>query len=580
MALPDEPCEIQPRSVWTEQEKWVWRKVSKGKIADLNKRDCDNQLDPKSLEGWSGTRVLRPAFLETVVLHEPYRSALPHHGVRIIGAWFKQPIELPNAALTHELWLDCCRFEEKVDLNFLRSSENISLEGSTFLKDVSLIGARIDRRLILDDCNFESRIDMDSLRVGDSLFMSTVKKKAEFAEVWLGGAHVGGTLEMDGSKFRGNLNMDKLQVKSGLFMRRGAQFDKEVVLRGAKIGSDLSMTDSTFAGNLTIDDLQVEGNLLMKKGCETARFAGVSLVNARIEGQIDMSRAVITKNLNTDRLRVGQHFIMWDAEVNTERTPTLIFAEIYGNLDLSGCKLRSLDLSGTKIHRELRLGSNEYSCAQWDPDATLILRNTEAGALQDREEEGAWPGKLELEGFTFNRLGGFDAGATDVASRCAGWFIRWLGKQREYSPQPYEQLARVLRKAGHKDKADEVLYAAMERERGIARWKRWLWLTTLNVFIGYGYGYRFPTHPLCCVAILTALGAFLTVVVSNEGPTNWMPYSISYSLDMLLPMIELRGYHYDIDLSSCIRYYFYFHKIMGWVIVSFIIAGLSGLTKK
>jgi hypothetical protein len=48
---------------------------------------------------------------------------------------------------------------------------------------------------------------------------------------------------------------------------------------------------------------------------------------------------------------------------------------------------------------------------------------------------------------------------------------------------------------------------------------------------------------------------------------------------MLLPIIQLRKMHYDIDLSGWARYYFYFHKIMGYVLGSFLIVGVSGLVK-
>jgi hypothetical protein len=46
-----------------------------------------------------------------------------------------------------------------------------------------------------------------------------------------------------------------------------------------------------------------------------------------------------------------------------------------------------------------------------------------------------------------------------------------------------------------------------------------------------------------------------------------------------LPIIKLRDAHYKIDLVGLPRYYFYGHKVAGYVLASFLIAGLSGLTK-
>ncbi|TCF96875.1 hypothetical protein BZM26_34910 [Paraburkholderia strydomiana] len=58
-----------------------------------------------------------------------------------------------------------------------------------------------------------------------------------------------------------------------------------------------------------------------------------------------------------------------------------------------------------------------------------------------------------------------------------------------------------------------------------------------------------------------------------------MPHGYAYSFDMLLPLIKLRDKHYDIDIESSARYYFYFHKLAGWALGSFIVAALAGLTK-
>ena len=58
-----------------------------------------------------------------------------------------------------------------------------------------------------------------------------------------------------------------------------------------------------------------------------------------------------------------------------------------------------------------------------------------------------------------------------------------------------------------------------------------------------------------------------------------MEIGFFYSLDLLLPVIKLRERHYDVDLTGRTRYYFYFHQMMGYLLVSFLIAGLSGLTK-
>jgi hypothetical protein len=48
---------------------------------------------------------------------------------------------------------------------------------------------------------------------------------------------------------------------------------------------------------------------------------------------------------------------------------------------------------------------------------------------------------------------------------------------------------------------------------------------------------------------------------------------------MLLPIIRLREKNYDIDIDGPPQFYSYFHKIMGYILASFLIAGLAGLAK-
>jgi hypothetical protein len=156
----------------------VWTQLCKGEIANFNQRDGrPDRLDPRKPEGWEENRKLRTEeFLEAILLNERYRSLLPPDGVRIIGGWFVDPLDLSNAVLMHQLWLDHSRlecdervvaeFESCVDLSRLRTSHPISFEGS----------------------KFTGPLNMNGLQMGGGLFMHG---DAEFSEVYLGGATIG-----------------------------------------------------------------------------------------------------------------------------------------------------------------------------------------------------------------------------------------------------------------------------------------------------------------------------------------------------------------------------------------------------
>jgi hypothetical protein len=58
-----------------------------------------------------------------------------------------------------------------------------------------------------------------------------------------------------------------------------------------------------------------------------------------------------------------------------------------------------------------------------------------------------------------------------------------------------------------------------------------------------------------------------------------MPYGFVYSFDQFLPLIRLSEKNYEISVANRWRYYFYIHKLAGWILGSFILAGLAGVTK-
>lgn len=575
--LPGEKCKTAHRNNWTEQEKWTWTQVCEGREADLNQREGAAH-DPNKSERWTRTRILRSEFLESILLHKPYQAALSHRGIHIKGAWFIEPLDLSEATLTKPLGLNDCRFDEEVILSHLETPYWISLGGSTFNRTLS----------------------MHRLQVGGSLRLN---KGATFHEVQLSGAIIGDVLDMRGSTFADTLDMNSLYIGTNLLMNDRSRF-QGVTLSGAKIEGEVAMKGSSFGSTLFMTGMQIHGSLFM----EEASFAKVDLRGARIDGQVVMVGSTFSDTLDMGGLHVGDVLNLKRAQVTKDEEIYLTFAKIDSNLDISGSTLPSLNLTGTQVRGEFRLGSNQNSSVKWREGAKLVLRNTEVGSLQDRPE--AWSEELELDGFTYGRLGGMAGdGASDLTRRDVGWFKEWLAKQRPYSPQPYEQLAGVFRKAGQTQKAVAILYESKERERTevASRLSRldWLSLTLLKIFIGYGY--RTISCITLWVLVFTGIGTVMlriskdnlfnsalgnTPAVIPQRLYNYFPRSlascveiyfplIAYSFDRFLPIIRLRESHYTkTELQGWLAYYFYFHQLMGFVLASLLIASITGLTTK
>ena len=210
----DEPCSVPPDPRWTPQEKFVWERVCSGKSADFSAAPgYGGELDPKKPDGWPQNRVLRPAFLETILFKDPYRRALARAGVVIRGARFTEALELDDAELEHPFGLQLSLFEKGVSLRRVKSKFPIGFEGS----------------------KVAGSVDMYELELGGDLGM----QNGGVADVNLRSAHVS-QLDLSDSEVSGPLDMVLLHVDKVLFMG-GSKVSGELNMNGVQVGASLSM---------------------------------------------------------------------------------------------------------------------------------------------------------------------------------------------------------------------------------------------------------------------------------------------------------------------------------------------------
>ncbi len=481
----------------------MWSKACVGEIADFNKEPAyGGDLDPNEPEGWPEIRVLTPRFLETILLHEPFRSAQTRRGVRIVGAWFKRRIDLTGAEIERELWLNRSRLDNGGWLGDARTGV------------LSLRGSVVGGQLILE------RAEIGILVMDEG---------AKFQEVGLPQAKIAGQLSMIGSTFAGTLHMNGATVEGSLFMHGGAEF-QEVNLLGANIGNQLSMSGSTFAGTLDMNSATVEGHLLMR---EDADFQDVDLRWAKIGGQLSMNGSTFAGTIN---------------------------------------------LRGATVVGELQLSTADDESV-WETGSILDLRHAKVGRLAARVGKSS-PGSTRLAGFTYDALGttASQTAESESAEEAADFVEWWLREEEAHSPQAHEQFALVLRQMGFPDRARRTLYEGKNHELWEELRRVHLlqagWLFVLWAMIGYGYR---VWHALLWIAALVAVGWLIARKSGRKVPGNGEPLGFWYSVDRLLPIVELRKRHYEVDLPQRSRVYFYFHTVMGYVLATFLLAGLSGL---
>lgn len=158
-------------------------------------------------------------------------------------------------------------------------------------------------------------------------------------------------------------------------------------------------------------------------------------------------------------------------------------------------------------------------------------------------------------------------------------------------PQPYFQLARQLRSAGYLSEANQIQYDEREAARKeFLRRRRWLpyvGLTMLWAFIGYGIGTRY-FRALWVVLALTIVGTLVLapVTITDNSTQAWL-WRAGASFQEVLPVAKLSPHYtafFEEKTTNSLTFwqntYFAFHRLMGWLLASFVAAGLAGLTQR
>lgn len=628
-------------------------------------------LDPRSPDGWSEKRRIRSDVLRHFITDENRVKETPFSGVRIFGALIDDaPINLEYSRLSRLLWLDRSRLlvpfmarnlrvdgglslEESfvagdVTLQFARIEEALCLaagtfkgnvnvgeanigttlvlsagvfhqnvclngvvvrgaaflrQGAVFKKDLDISYASVGSGLDMQKSYFERSVSMDGIKVGGSAFLGHIVCSGNLSGI---GASVGGALELHASKIKGDIYLNRIKVEGPTFMKNKATFWGDLDLGGSSIGGGLELQSSTFFGSLNLNGVKVAGPLFFNR--EAIFLSYVDMRYATIGASLNMRDSIFYGNVDLTGVEITSRAALSDASFKSNIT--LSGAKIGSTLDLCNSDFRGLvELTAAKIGGEFRLGSSEDLSARWSSSAKLVLRNAQCGAWQDRggSDASSWPPMIDIEGFTYGRLGGLGGSKSEarMLSRPVASYAKLFRRDPAASPHPYEQLAQVFRAAGEPSRANDILYEARERRRAdllvVSRhpnggWLfspllRWLGLSLLKWTIGYGLGLRY-FRALFWVFGISVLGMILLKSFGQQTVVHWWPLFF-ISLDELLPVITLDRAHEAI-LSTASKSmqptpvqqpfwliaYFYIHKIIGWVIGSFLVAGLAGLTQK
>jgi hypothetical protein len=182
--------------------------------------------------------------------------------------------------------------------------------------------------------------------------------------------------------------------------------------------------------------------------------------------------------------------------------------------------------------------------------------------------------------------------------------INWIKSQTSstFSPQPYEQFSFYLNKVGRDDDAKKI---QIEKNRDpLLISQKDFFSRQLHRAFGLilGYGYK-PSNALVLIILFIIAGWIIFWQADNAGiltslHTSNSPKfnSLIYSADNFIPLIDLqmakywnpskdgneliKFRHFNISCGSLIRFYLWAHIVVGWILVTFFVVGLTGLVKK
>jgi len=593
-------------------------------------------------------------------------SALSADGATVGGAVFlnngvhsEGEVRMSRAQVRGDL--DCCEgtFHNRLSLSDAGSgvalnADGISVDGSVFMRRVraegeirlprAKVGADIDcaAAKIVNPFEWGPKGSSAALTVEGSIIGGNIILNNQFHAlgfVTLSGSQIAGQLICDGATFENSpplgavISMPALEVslatiKSGALLRHGFRAEGEVRLQSTRVGTVLDCDGGVFnnphrkdvrasGSALTADGMRVDGRASMGSGFRAN--GEVFIIGSQIEGDLDCGAGEFNnpaisdtsiggRALSAHRVSVGGNVFLREG-FSSNGEVSFSGASIDGNFEGTSAKFQGeLNLESATVKGALMLGSIK------EPEnLKLTLTNASLGALAD--DAAGWPkaGGLFLDGLDYGRFSG--PAPKDCKNR-----LKWLALQEPFLPQPYRQVAKVLKGEGEAAGSVEVLYEMERRVR--ARDVRW-WRTcfvspALRWTVGYGYH---PARAFWWLAGIVLIGFALYSAGYYMGsitPTDQVGYAafkasgqspaqdekfhaLIYSVENSLPFVRLGQVdHWRPDprpqrevwrvpilpfaiwlsFAGLLRWYAWLQILSGWVLGTLFIAGVTGIIRK
>ena len=656
-------------SLLCRSEEQLLEKVTRGEEANYQADDALN--DRANGDNWGEERTLRAELIVWLCTDSEAVEHLTHRGLEIVGAKISGRLNLEFASLDFPLIFRNCHFTEAIILkraklkflnlsgSYVASSEipddtseeksvnssleaiGIQVESDVFLigfkakGKISLLGATIGGNLVCDSGEFDNpkgyALSAQSAEIKGFVFFC--KNFTAKGEVSLFGATIGGNLECDSGEFdnpkKYALLAENAEIKGNVFLHNKFKAKGKVWLFGATIGGSLVCDNGEFDNPkeyaLVAQSAEIQGSVWLRNGFKAKGV--VRLNGATIGGNLECDSGEFD-NLEGDALLAenaeikGSVFLRDDFKAKgnvsfkNATIDDLFILKKIGGLRLNNVQIKfsivllNIDCLAGIFFLRKSLGDSH--------NMSLDLRFATIGTLSD--EKQSWPGKgkLYLDGLVYEKID--NDSPHDGNSRLDWLRLQYNIKNSQqspiFSPQPYEQLAKVLQESGYEEEATKVLIGKQKDRRlyGELNCFSKLWNRFLGITIGHGYRSSLALvyslgFVVLGVRLFTWGDSWQLITPSEDGAfeltSSSTPAKLSedypkfhpffYSLDVFIPIVDLhqqskwlpnanRGKEIPLILFKCktgslLRYYFWAHIILGWILTSLWVAGFTGLVR-
>lgn len=603
--------------------------------APLNKAeqkilDCLSKDIECSLDGSEEETTVRAEFIFKLSAKNQ-SNRLTTKGISIHGAHITGMLDLSDMEIKFPLRLTGCKFDKKLHLNRTRV-QFLSLEQSIFHKGISAELIHCDGDIILDYASASDTINFSrSFVAGIVSFNGAKLLVPEGYALILTAAHIKGTVF-----FRENftaagqvsliaacvngqicfynanltssngfcLSLDALEIGDSIFIDE-SKFDGPISIMGAKIGSQLLFDHVTIISQhypitVAADSIHCKGAV---KFSHCTIVGDISFIASELERALMFFNCKINAYnyaLGLDGAKIKDKLMITNVEING--LVSLLSTDIGSQLAFRDCRLEcqgqySIVADDMKVGSQFLIDQNVYignrarlhgitvqgaMVVQNSVFASeLDLRWAKVGEYIDDEE--SWPekGNLLIDDFEYQSISPINV---EVRKR---WLERMLLIDG-YSPQPYTQLAKVLRKQGYEEATTKIL---IERQK--ARIKHSdltflskTWAHVMGIITGHGYR---PARAIFFLIVLWLVGAAVfnintdTMVYAEQASLDgsYTPQfqPLLYSIDTLLPIIEL-GVEKLWLPTGWMHYYNGVHKVLGWFLSTLSVVAITGFIRK